>query len=105
MCGKKVRDLICRRRWGWWVARDNFFGKQLDRCMFLGELSLDGTVWPVRGALSAALAAREIGLQSVAVPEANASNIFVHRSSGRRKDDARQAHPDDSAANVAGRSD
>src|SRR5262249_56266201 len=44
---------------------------------FLGELSLDGTVRPVRGALSAALAAREIGLQSVAVPEANAKEAAV----------------------------
>jgi len=42
-----------------------FFGKVLDKCMFLGELSLDGSVRPVRGALSAALAAREVGLKSV----------------------------------------
>ena len=28
-----------------------FFGKPLDKMMFLGELSLDGTVRPVRGAL------------------------------------------------------
>src|SRR5215471_5284874 len=58
-------------------CQGQFFGKQLDRCMFLGELSLDGTVRPVRGALSAALAAREIGLQSVAVPEANAREAAV----------------------------
>ena len=31
--------------------------------MFLGELSLDGSVRLVRGALSAALAAREFGLK------------------------------------------
>jgi len=35
-----------------------FFGKPLDKMMFLGELSLDGTVRSVRGALSATLAAR-----------------------------------------------
>ena len=35
-----------------------FFGKPLDKMMFLGELSLDRTVRPVRGALSATLAAR-----------------------------------------------
>ncbi len=40
-----------------------FFGKPLDQCMFLGELSLDGGVRPVRGALSAALAARERGFE------------------------------------------
>ncbi|HEY6263212.1 MAG TPA: magnesium chelatase domain-containing protein [Candidatus Acidoferrum sp.] len=54
-----------------------FFGKQLDKCMFLGDLSLDGSVRPVRGALSAALAAREVGLKSVAVPEANAKEAAV----------------------------
>jgi magnesium chelatase family protein len=54
-----------------------FFGKMLDKCMFLGELSLDGSVRPVRGALSAALAAREVGLRSVAVPEANARGAAV----------------------------
>ncbi len=55
----------------------NFFGKLLDQCMFLGELSLDGSVRPVRGALSAALAAREVGLKSIAVPEANAREAAV----------------------------
>jgi magnesium chelatase family protein len=54
-----------------------FFGKVLDNCMFLGELSLDGSVRPLRGALSAALAAREVGLKSVAVPEANAREAAV----------------------------
>src|ERR1700693_6433634 len=55
----------------------HFFGKPLDKCMFLGELSLDGSVRSVRGALSATLAAREFGLKSVAVPEANAKEAAV----------------------------
>jgi magnesium chelatase family protein len=54
-----------------------FFGKPLDQCMFLGELSLDGGVRPVRGALSAALAARDKGLKAIAVPEANAREAAV----------------------------
>jgi magnesium chelatase family protein len=45
--------------------------------MFLGELSMDGGVRPVRGALSAALAARERGLTSIAGPEANAREAAV----------------------------
>src|SRR5256885_12827724 len=53
-------------------CKGQFFGKQLDKMMFLGELSLDGGVRSVRGALSAALAAREFGLKSLAGPEANA---------------------------------
>jgi predicted ATPase with chaperone activity len=55
----------------------HFFGKPLDKCMFLGELSLDGSVRSVRGALSATLAARECGLKSIAVPEANAREAAV----------------------------
>jgi magnesium chelatase family protein len=54
-----------------------FFGKPLDQCMFLGELSLDGGVRPVRGALFAALAARDKGLKAIAVPEANAREAAV----------------------------
>ena len=47
------------------------------RYVFLGELSLDGGVRSVRGALSAALAARERGIQNVVVPEANAREAAV----------------------------
>jgi len=55
----------------------SFFGKQLNGMMFLGELSLDGGLRSVRGALSAALAAREAGLKAIAVPEANAREAAV----------------------------
>ncbi len=55
----------------------NFFGKTLPQTMFLGELSLDGGVRPVRGALSAALAARESGIRALAVPVANAREAAV----------------------------
>ncbi len=54
-----------------------FFGKTLDAFVFLGELSLDGGVRSVRGALSAALAARERGIGNVVVPEANAPEAAV----------------------------
>ncbi len=54
-----------------------FYGKKLGGYMFLGELSLDGGVRPVRGALSAALGARENGVESIVVPEANAREAAV----------------------------
>ncbi len=54
-----------------------FFGKTLEGFVFLGELSLDGSVRSVRGALSAALAAREHGVRALAVPEANAREAAV----------------------------
>ncbi len=58
-------------------CQGTFFGKQLDSFVFLGELSLDGGVRSVRGALSAALAARERGIQNLVVPEANAREAAV----------------------------
>ena len=58
-------------------CQGQFFGKVLDGMMFLGELSLDGTVRPIRGALSAALAARDNGIQTIAVPETNAKEAAV----------------------------
>jgi len=54
-----------------------FFGKTLDGFVFLGELSLDGGVRPVRGTLSAALAAREHGIRTLAVPDGNAREAAV----------------------------
>jgi magnesium chelatase family protein len=58
-------------------CQGQFFGKVLDQMMFLGELSLDGSVRPVRGALSATIAAREKGLKTVAAPENNAREAAV----------------------------
>jgi magnesium chelatase family protein len=58
-------------------CQGTFFGKQLDQFIFLGELSLDGQVRSVRGALSAALAAREHHIRAVVVPEANVREAAV----------------------------
>jgi magnesium chelatase family protein len=60
-------------------CQGTFFGKVLDGYVFLGELSLDGSVRAVRGALSAALAARERGIANLVVPEANAREAAVVR--------------------------
>ncbi len=43
----------------------------------IGELSLDGRLRPVRGALPAALAVRDIGNKSIIVPEENADEAAV----------------------------
>jgi len=58
-------------------CQGQFFGKALDQMMFLGELSLDGSVRPVRGALSAAIAARDKGLKAVDVADSNAREAAV----------------------------
>jgi len=54
-----------------------FFGKQLADTVFLGELSLDGGIRSVRGALSAAITTRERGLRRLVVPEANAKEAAL----------------------------
>lgn len=54
------------------VQKDN-----LSTCLFMGELSLDGSVRPVNGTLSMASMARERGLHHLIVPEANAREAAV----------------------------
>jgi magnesium chelatase family protein len=58
-------------------CQGTFFGKTLSDYVFLGELSLDGSVRSVRGALSAALCVRERGIRALVVPEANAPEAAV----------------------------
>jgi len=51
--------------------------EQLDATATVGELALDGSVRPVKGALSMAMAARAAGLKKLLVPAANASEAAV----------------------------
>lgn len=46
-------------------------GAPLSEYLFVGELSLDGLLRPVRGALSVASKARELGIPNLVVPAAN----------------------------------
>lgn len=49
----------------------------LKHCLFTGELSLDGSLRPVRGALSMALEARKRGVKRFLLPAANAAEAAV----------------------------
>src|SRR5205085_7362826 len=51
--------------------------KALDQHIFLGELSLDGAIRPVRGALSVAVCARDKGILNLIVPAENAAAAAV----------------------------
>jgi len=51
--------------------------EQLDRYLMMGELSLDGSLLPVRGVLSMALLAREEQFKGVVVPAGNAAEASV----------------------------
>src|SRR5271169_5063551 len=49
----------------------------LDQHILIGELSLDGAIRPVRGALSIAVCAREKGILNLIVPAENAAEAAV----------------------------
>ena len=49
----------------------------LENVVSIGELSLDGRIRPVRGALSIALRAREEGIKNILLPEENAPEAAV----------------------------
>ena len=54
------------------LAADN-----LDKYMIMGELSLDGTILPIRGILPMAIKARAEGFKGFIVPRANAKEAAV----------------------------
>jgi len=51
--------------------------EELESYMLMGELSLDGSILPVKGALSIAIKARELGFKGLIVPEKNAKEAGV----------------------------
>lgn len=59
------------------AAGEKITAPNIGRYLIMGELSLDGTVLPIRGALPIALAAREAGLDGMILPEANAREAAV----------------------------
>ena len=60
-------------------ALEVVFTKLSDDYLLLGELSLDGRIKPIRGALSLAMAARENGKKGVILPKENAEEAAVVR--------------------------
>jgi magnesium chelatase family protein len=51
--------------------------KSMDRHLSVGELSLDGSIRPVRGALSVAVCARQQGVENLILPADNATEASV----------------------------
>ncbi len=49
----------------------------IDKYMLVGELSLDGTIQPIKGALPIAIKARKMGLEGLFVPEENVKEAAV----------------------------
>ena len=59
------------------TAMDLISNNQMSKYMFIGELSLDGMIQPVKGALPIAIKAREMGYEALFVPEENAREAAV----------------------------
>ena len=59
------------------AANEDIQSEQLSRYMIMGELSLDGTIQPIKGALSMAIKAREDHFEGLFVPKQNANEAAV----------------------------
>lgn len=59
------------------VGSEQIEAPELDKYMIMGELSLDGTLLPVRGALPMAIEARKRGFKGIIVPADNATEAAV----------------------------
>lgn len=59
------------------MANGFIANKERPRFMVLGELSLDGSLQPIRGALPIAIKARELGYDGLIVPEQNVHEAAV----------------------------
>lgn len=59
------------------AAGDYIPASSLDDSLFIGELSLDGRLQPIRGVLSVAMLTKESGIKRLIVPSANAQEASV----------------------------
>ena len=59
------------------VGSQQIEAPELPRFIIMGELSLDGSVLPIRGALPMAIEARRLGYRGIIVPTANATEAAV----------------------------
>ena len=49
----------------------------INKCLIMGELSLDGSIQPIKGALPIAIKARELGFEGFILPQQNAREAAV----------------------------
>lgn len=59
------------------TASEEIQAPDLDKYMMMGELSLDGSLLPIRGVLPMAIEARRAGFKAMIVPKANATEAAV----------------------------
>lgn len=59
------------------AASESIATNKLEAYMLMGELSLDGSILPIKGALPIAIKARELGFKGLIVPKKNAKEAGV----------------------------
>lgn len=59
------------------ASTDQISGEQMDQYMMMGELSLDGSLRPIKGALPIAILARQKGYKGLIVPKKNAREAAI----------------------------
>ncbi|HIV85215.1 MAG TPA: YifB family Mg chelatase-like AAA ATPase [Candidatus Monoglobus merdigallinarum] len=59
------------------TASEQVYARDVEKCAFMGELSLDGSVKPVSGILPMAIEAYQLGITEVFVPEENAAEAAL----------------------------
>ncbi len=62
---------------GFMVGSQQIVAPELDKYILMGELSLDGSLRPIRGVLPMAIEARKQGYRGIIVPEDNATEAAV----------------------------
>ncbi|WP_346713675.1 YifB family Mg chelatase-like AAA ATPase [Mediterranea massiliensis] len=62
---------------GMLAANETIHSDKLDRYLLMGELSLDGSLQPIKGALPIAIKARELGFEGMILPRQNTREAAV----------------------------
>lgn len=62
---------------GMYLAHNEIFSTEFDKAILVGELALDGTIRPVRGALSIALNAEAQGFEKIFLPADNVAEASL----------------------------
>ncbi len=74
---RKAPASICQWRSAFSGQTELLLKKDLNDYLFLGELSLDGSLRPIKGALSTAVAAQQKGIRNLVLPQDNAREAAV----------------------------
>ncbi len=59
------------------IAGNNLQAEKISEYLIMGELSLDGRIMPIKGALSIVIMAKELGIKNVIIPEDNINECNI----------------------------